>query len=247
MKRSGGTYVEAQQSRRGTAIRVITMEGGIHDAKTHLMQQEKKGFYLWSQDKAKPQIAATTKLTILRRFIMKLQSILFIALFSLGASTALAQNVGFVYWQANGGGCVPTDATIQNQQYFSVTAAGRVKYKGDGTKPLVFSCSVTSFNPNVTAGDGTILRLFYQDPDGPEGDFKVEARLMSFAKSNGALTEVSKVTSDKTGQWQESKSRVGSNIDMNANLYWVEVVIRRTKASKLVVEFNGVSLEGVIF
>jgi hypothetical protein len=164
----------------------------------------------------------------------------------LETSTVLAQNVGFVYWQANGGGCVPTDATVKNQQYFTVTAAGRVKYKGNGTKPLVFSCPVTSFNPNVIGGDGTILRLFYQDPDGPGDDFKVKARLMSFAKSNGALKEVCKVTSDKKGQWQES-SNVCRNIDMNANLYWVEVVISRTKPSNLVVEFNGVSLEGSIF
>ena len=179
---------------------------------------------------------------------MKLQATLSIAVvLLLEASTVLAQKVGFVYWQSNGGGCVPTDATIKDQQYFTVTAAGRVKYKGNGTKPLVFSCPVTSINPNVTAGDGTILRLFYQDPDGPGSDFKVEARLMSFAKSNGALTEVCKVTSDKKGQWQESSSRVGSNIDMNANLYWVEVVISRTKPSNLVVEFNGVSLQGAIF
>ena len=177
---------------------------------------------------------------------MKLQSMLFIALVLLGASPILAQEVGFVYWQANGGGCVPTDATVQNQQYFTVTGAGRVKYKGNGTEPLVFSCPVTSINPNVIAGDGTILRLFYQDPDGPGGDFRVEARLLSFAKSNGALREVCKVTSDKQGQWQESKSGRCSNINMNANLYWVEVVISRTNPSNSVVEFNGVSLEGSI-
>lgn len=178
---------------------------------------------------------------------MKLQLMLFIALaLWLEPSTALAQNVGFVYWQSNGGACVPTDATIKDQQYFTVTAAGRVKYKGNGTKPLVFSCPVSSFNPNVIAGDRTILRLFYQDPDGRGGGFKVQARLMSFAKSNGALKEVCKVTSDKQGQWQESRTAC-SKIDMNANLYWVEVAVSRTKPSNLVVEFNGVSLEGSIF
>jgi len=79
-----------------------------------------------------------------------------------------------------------------------------------------------------------ILRQALSDPDGPGDDFKVEARLMSFAKSNVALKEVCKVTSDKQGQWQES-SNVCSNIDMNTNLYWVHVVISRTKPSKLVV------------
>lgn len=152
----------------------------------------------------------------------------------------------WVYWQATGGGFVPTDETIKNQDYWTVTKAGRVKYKGDGTKPLVFSCPVTSFNPNVNSGDGTILRLFYQDPDGRGEDFKVQARLMSFSKSNGALNEVCKVVSDKQGQWQES-SKTCNNLDMDANLYWVEVIISRTEPSNLVVELNGVSLEGAIF
>lgn len=165
---------------------------------------------------------------------------------ALNASTVLSQNVGSVYWQSNGGGCVPTDATVERKQYFTVTGTGRVKYKGNGTDPLVFSCPVSSINPNVSGGDGTILRLFYQDPDGVGNDFKVEATLRSFAKSNGALKEVCKVTSDKTGQWKDGEDPC-RNIDMNANLYWIEVVVRRTKPSKSVVEFNGVSLEGRVF
>ncbi|MEC4881042.1 MAG: hypothetical protein SAL70_06780 [Scytonema sp. PMC 1070.18] len=162
-------------------------------------------------------------------------------------SAALAQNVGFVFWQSNGGGCVPTDTTIQNQQYWTVTGAGRVKYKGNGTQPLVFSCPVSSINPNVSGGDGTVLRLFYQDPDGAGNAFKVEASLKSFAKSNGAYqSQVCKVTSNKQGSWQDSID-ICDAIDMNANLYWVEVVVTRTQPSNLVVEFNGVSLEGAIF
>ena len=165
---------------------------------------------------------------------------------SLLASTTSAQSVGFVYWQSNGGGCIPTDKTIQNQHYWTVTGAGRVKYKGSGTQPLVFSCPVSSINPNVTGGEGTVLRLFYQDPDGPGNAFKVEAKLKSFAKSNGSYqSQVCKATSDKQGSWQESSGLCGA-IDMNANLYWVEVVIMRTQPSNLVVEFNGVSLEGTI-
>jgi hypothetical protein len=184
-----------------------------------------------------PKIYTRPKLK--RKFIMKIRSMLSIALVLLsGASTVLAQ----VYWQANGGGCVPTDATVQNQQYVTETAAGRVKYKGNGTKPLVFSCPV---NPNVNPGTGALLVLYYQDPDGPGGDFKVEARLMSFAKSNGALKQVCKVTSHKQGQWQQSQKECG-NIDMNANLYWVEVVISRTNPSNLTVEFNGVSIAGYL-
>lgn len=174
--------------------------------------------------------------------------IIFCTLFALalGASTALSQNVGGVYWQSNGGGCVPTDATIAGNQYVTVTGTGRVKYKGDGTDPLVFSCPLNSINPNVSPREGTVLRLFYQDPDGTGEDFKVEATLRSFAKSNGAYTqEVCKVTSDKKGQWQEGTD-ICNNIDMNANLYWVEVVIKRKKASNSVVEFNGVSLEGIV-
>ncbi len=162
-------------------------------------------------------------------------------------SNVLAQKVGFVYWQSNGGGCVPTDKTIQNQQYWTVTGAGRVKYKGNGTQPLVFSCPVSSINPNVSRGDGTVLRLFYQDPDGAGNAFKVEATLKAFAKSNGAYqSQVCKVTSNKQGSWQQSRSTC-STINMNANIYWVEVVIKRTRSSNLVVEFNGVSLEGAIF
>lgn len=174
--------------------------------------------------------------------------IIFCTLFALalGASTALSQNVGGVYWQSNGGGCVPTDATIAGNQYVTVTGTGRVKYKGDETDPLVFSCPLNSINPNVSPREGTVLRLFYQDPDGTGEDFKVEATLRSFAKSNGAYTqEVCKVTSDKKGQWQEGTD-ICNNIDMNANLYWVEVVIKRKKASNSVVEFNGVSLEGIV-
>ncbi|BAZ37691.1 hypothetical protein NIES4101_36140 [Calothrix sp. NIES-4101] len=162
-------------------------------------------------------------------------------------STVLAQKVGTVYWQSNGGGCVPTDQTIQNQQYWTVTGAGRVKYKGNGTQPLAFSCPVSSINSNVSGGDGTVLRLFYQDPDGLEDAFKVEATLRSFAKSNGTYNgEVCKVSSSKKGEWQDDTSNV-CLIDMNANIYWVEVVIKRNQPSNSVVEFNGVSLESRVF
>jgi hypothetical protein len=179
---------------------------------------------------------------------MKLQLMLCTAFaLAFSASTALSQNVGSVYWQSNGGGCVPTDATIKRGQYITVTGAGRVKYKGNGTDPLFFSCPVNSINPRVSGGDGTVLRLFYQDPDGAGENFKVEATLRSFAKSNGAYTpNVCKVTSNEKGQWREGTG-ICKKIDMNANLYWVAVVVRRTRSSKSVVEFNGVSLEGRIF
>jgi hypothetical protein len=178
---------------------------------------------------------------------MKFQVAFFAALaLAFHASTASSQNVGFVYWQTNGGGCVPTDATVEKSQYLTATGTGRVKYKGNGTDSLVFSCPVSSINPNVIAGDGPVLRLFYQDPDGAGEDFKVEATLRSFAKSDGAFTsEVCKVTSEKKGQWQDGID-VCSNIDMNTSIYWIEVVVTRKKASNLVVEFNGVSLEGRI-
>ncbi len=170
-----------------------------------------------------------------------------VLVFTLNIPTVLSQNVGFVYWQSNGGGCVPTDATVERNQYFTVTGTGRVKYKGNGIKPLVFSCPVNSINPNVLSGDGTVLRLFYQDPDGAGENFKVEATLRAFAKSNGAFTkEVCKVTSNKKGPWQEG-SDVCGEMDLNTNLYWVEVVVKRKKTSDLVVEFNGVALEGSIF
>ena len=162
------------------------------------------------------------------------------------ATPAHAQQASFTYWQSNGGGCVPTDATVAQQQYWTVTAAGRVKYKGNGTQPLVLSCPVTSFNPRVVGGDGTVLRLFYQDPDGVGTAFQVRARLMAFAKSNGALSQVCMVASDRSGQWQSSSGVCGA-INMDTHLYWVEVVVMRSQPSNLVVEFNGVSLEGAIF
>jgi hypothetical protein len=162
-------------------------------------------------------------------------------------TAAVAQNVGFTYWQSSGGGCIPTDATVESQQYWTVTGAGRVKYKGNGTQPLTFSCPVSSINPDVLGGDGTVLRLFYQDPDGAGNDFQVAARLKSFNKSNGAYEgNVCEVISDQRGSWQSSSSSC-SGIDINNHLYWVETIVKRPAASDSVVEFNGVSLEGAIF
>jgi hypothetical protein len=51
-------------------------------------------------------------------------------------------------------------------------------------------------------------------------------------------------TPKKQGAWQESAVVCGA-IDLDAKLYWVEIVITRTQPSNLVVEFNGVSLEGI--
>ena len=136
-----------------------------------------------------------------------------------------AQSVGFTYWQSNGGGCVPTDKTIREDRSWTVTGGGRVKYRGIvPPTTTVFSCPVSSINPNVSAGDGTVLRLFYQDPDGLGNAFSVVARLLSFAKSNGALREVCRVTSDRLGQWQSSLDVCGP-INFSAGLYWVEVVM----------------------
>ena len=139
---------------------------------------------------------------------------------------------------------MPISETIKNQQYWTVTGGGRVKYKGDSVQPLSFSCPVNSFNANVINGDSAILRLFYQDSDGAESNFKVEARLLSFAKSNGELKTVCTASSDKKGQWKDSFGRCDT-INMDANIYWVEVVIKRT-APTFSGEFNGVSIEGAI-
>lgn len=174
--------------------------------------------------------------------------IVFYALLSLFLSLTVTSvsAADYVYWQSNGGGCVPTDLTIRNQQYWTVTGGGRVKYRGTGTAPLVFSCPVSSFNPGVYDGYGTVLKLFYQDPDGAGNAFVVSARLLSFNKTTGGLKQVCKVTSDKSGPWRESRVPcVG--IDQDKNLYWVEVVVDRAVFSNLVVEFNGVSLEGIVF
>jgi hypothetical protein len=166
---------------------------------------------------------------------------------SLMPPSAQAQNAGFTYWQSTGGGCVPTSATLEDQDYWTVTGAGRVKYQGDGSTPLIFSCPVTSINPDVIGGDGTVLRLFYQDPDGLGEAFQVIARLKSFDKTNGAYDgDVCEVTSDQQGAWQSSRS-ICSGIDMNTHLYWVETVIKRSAVSDATVEFNGVSIEGAIF
>lgn len=179
---------------------------------------------------------------------MKMQWALFTGLaLSLIPSTVMAQTTSMVYWQTNGGGCVPTDKTIQDQQYWTVTGAGRIKYKGNGTQPLVFSCPVTSLNPYVAGGDNTALMVYYQDPDGPGTAFQVEATLKSFRKSDGAhRSQVCKVTSDQFGTWQNSLNRYCGFLDMNQNFYWVEVVLKRTQPSNSVVEFNGVSLVPMI-
>ncbi len=178
---------------------------------------------------------------------MKYTMILFSLIFLFAATlTASAQTVGWVYWQSNGGGCVPTDKTVKDQQYWTITGSGRVKYKGNGIQPLEFSCPVSNINSGIAGGDATVIKLFYQDPDGPGDAFKVEATLRSFSKKDGAYkAEVCKATSDKQGQWQLTVKACGA-IDLSANIYWVEVVIKRTRSSKLVVEFNGVSIERVI-
>jgi len=155
--------------------------------------------------------------------------------------TKVLVDTGAVYWQTNAAGCVPSDDTMMRKKHFTVTPTGRVMYTKSAA-PLVFSCPVHSINPDVADGNATVIRLFYKDPDGAGEDFKIEATLRSFAKSNGELKEECKVTSDKVGSWQEGTA-VCSEIDMNANIYWVEVVVRHTKTDSSVVEFNGVSLE----
>lgn len=154
-------------------------------------------------------------------------------------------NTESVYWQTNAAGCIPSDDTMMRKKHFTVTITGRVTYT-KSTEPLVFSCPVHSINPHVAAGNTTVIRLFYKDPDGAGEDFKVEATLRSFAKSNGELKEVCKVVSDKAGSWQEGTS-VCSKIDMSANIYWVEVIVKHAKTDTSSVEFNGVSLESRVF
>jgi len=178
---------------------------------------------------------------------MKLSSIVLSLAALLGLSQQVfAADVGPVLWQSNGGGCTPTDQTVANNQYWTVTGGGRVKYKGNGTQALTFSCPVSNLNSDAWAGDGKVLRLYYQDPDGYGSDYSVVARLKSFAKYNGAYeTEVCMVTSGQSGAWQSTSSAC-RNIDYKNKIYWVEVVIRRKSTDKIV-EFNGVSLEGAIF
>jgi len=154
-------------------------------------------------------------------------------------------DTGSVYWQTNAGGCIPSDDTMKRKKHFTVTVTGRVMY-AKSKAPLVFTCPVRSINPNVAGGNTTVIRLFYKDPDGAGEDFKVEATLRSFAKSNGELKNVCKVSSNKAGTWQEGIG-VCSKIDMNANIYWVEVTVKHTRTDNSVVEFNGVSLESRTF
>lgn len=146
-----------------------------------------------------------------------------------------------VYWQTNASGCVPSTDTVNRKKSYSVSGIGRVKYTSNGTKPLVFSCPVNNINDDDSDGK-TVMRLFYQDSDGKGDDVKVEAILKSVAKSNGEVNQACKATSDKKGAWSESTG-VCSKIDMDANIYWVEVSITHLKADNAVVEFSGVSLE----
>ncbi len=162
---------------------------------------------------------------------------------SLITTSALADKVQAdkVYWQTNASGCAPSADTVNRKKSYSVSGIGRVKYTSNGTKPLVFSCPVNNINDDDSDGK-TVMRLFYQDSDGKGDNVKIEAVLKSIAKSNGEVKQTCKATSDKKGAWNESTG-VCSNIDMDANIYWVEVSITHLKADNAVVEFSGVSLE----
>ena len=166
----------------------------------------------------------------------------------LNASISLSDDeLGRPYWQTTGGGCVPDDEAIQGNWYQAVTSAGRVKYRGDHTNMLRFTCAVTSLNgvpPNVPRK--IVLVIYYQDPDGRGDDFQVIGRLMSFSKSDGALSEKCKVVSHRSGQWRRSISGI-CDVDrpshlFNDELHWVEVTINRRQSSMQTVEFNGVEL-----
>lgn len=163
------------------------------------------------------------------------------------SARANAVMVGYVAWQSNGGGCVPTDATAQQDAYWTVTGAGRVKYKGNSTEPLVFSCPVTTINDQASGGEGTVLALYSQDPDGPGDTFEVSARLKSFARNNGSYnSSVCEVHSQTAGQWRRNASGP-CKIDFGQAIYWVEVRVERQQPSAKVVEFNAVALENVVF
>lgn len=149
--------------------------------------------------------------------------------------------VGATVWQTVGGGCIPDDEAIQGNWYQAVTAAGRVKYKGDHTNTLRFTCPISSVNPTSAGGDKFFLIIYYQDPDGPGEDFQVIGRLMRFAKSNGHLKVICTVISGKSGQWQSSDAFFDT-LDLSNNVYWLEVLIRRKKSSSKTVEFNAAEL-----
>ncbi|NMG06316.1 hypothetical protein [Brasilonema sp. UFV-L1] len=153
--------------------------------------------------------------------------------------------VGSVEWQTVGGGCIPDDEAVQGNWYQAVTAAGRVKYRGNHTNTLRFTCPVTNVNAS-TPLDFTELVIYYQDPDGPGDDFQVIGRLMSFSKSDGTLSETCRVESDQFGSWSSTVSSTTSQncgtLDFVKNLYWVEATISRREASSLTVEFNGAEL-----
>jgi hypothetical protein len=170
------------------------------------------------------------------------------ALCTAAATPASAQSVGFTYWSANGGSCTPTDATLRDAQYITVTGGGRVKYRSatSGVSPLGFVCPVTSINPNVLGGDATHMRLYYQDPDGPGTAYQVRAFMRSLSKLNGAYNPaVCQLTSDTTGPWRAADTRC-EGIDLANNIYWVHVIISRAAPHAATVEFNGVELAGEI-
>jgi hypothetical protein len=160
-------------------------------------------------------------------------------------ATVAAPSMAATLWQMNGGGCTPTSSTLKNLAYWTVTGGGRVKYFGSSVQPLTFICPVNNVMFN---SDHIHLRLHYQDPDGPGSAYRVQATLKSRAKVNGKFdADVCRIASRTAGAWSGSAVHCGFSanqpFDVAANLYWVEVVISRTAATSLTVEFNGVELE----
>jgi hypothetical protein len=156
----------------------------------------------------------------------------------LAPTTALGQHPR---WQMNGGGCVPTDATVSAGAWWVVTGGGRVKHKGTSLKPIHLVCPVSSLSFVLGQPPPDALRLYYQDTDGPGGNLKVTALLRRFSRINGDYSTPCSVSSQVAGQWKYAEVTNCEPIDLEKYIVWIQVVIER-KITTGIAEFNAVEL-----
>ncbi len=139
-------------------------------------------------------------------------------------------------WQMNGGGCVPTDATVSDGAWWVVTKGGRVKHKGQSLKDIKLVCPVTQLS-----GRPNTLRLYYQDTDGRNDQRQVTAHLRRFDKTTGGLSTPCSIWSQNAGMWRHVDNPACGLIDLSTHIVWIQVVIHR-EVTGGIVEFNAVEL-----
>jgi hypothetical protein len=148
----------------------------------------------------------------------------------------VASPAGASAWQANGGGCVPTDQTVRDDAWWVVTGGGRVKHKGSSLADIRLVCPVSQLSRPAST-----IRLYYQDTDGAGPQLQVTASVRQFHKTNGHLSTPCAIWSQQAGAWRFTDNPACGAIDLDSHLVWIEVLIHRGTTNGLV-EFNGVEL-----